>query len=248
MILRILVIGLVSLLMAGAAYGIVIRHDRPDAQYKRIGTDYPMVCRVGQGMGILIDSLWVLTSATAAKTLPSDSITVAFGRRVMPVSHIVYHPEYSAQTHAHNLALVRLKFSVTLFYTAFPYAGNDEWGELAILVGDGETGDGNTGGQPGKRVMRAAHNRVDSAWTGWLRFTFNKPPSGDTLEGIGAKGDEGGPAVRYHGDSLMVLGVHSHSTGATNGRYGTQAYYTRISDELEWLRGVIASPSTTGKP
>jgi hypothetical protein len=237
---RILVICLALVLLAGSAYGIVIRHDRPDAQYKRIGASYPMVCRVGQGMGILIDSLWVLTSASTAKTLPADSATVIFGRRVIPVSNIVSHPEYSAQTHAHDLALVRLKFSVTLFYHAFLYTGRDEWGELATLVGDGETGDGITGGQPGKRVMRAAHNRVDSAWTGWLRFTFNKPPAGDTLEGIGGKGDEGGPALRYHGDSLMVLGVKSHVKEATNGRYGTQAYYTRISDELEWLRSVIA--------
>jgi len=246
MMRRILVISLTSVLVAGSAYGIVIRHDRPDAQYKRVGASYPMVCRVGQGMGTLIDSMWVLTSASAAKTLPSDSLTVTFGRRVIPVSHVVYHPQYSAETHAHDLALVRLKFSVTLFYAAFPYTGRDEWGEMATLVGDGETGDGLTGGQPGKRVMRAAYNRVDSSWTGWLRFTFNKPPAGDTLEGIGDEGDEGGPAARYHGDSLMVLGVYSHSKEATNGRYGTQAYYTRISDEVEWLRSVIAG-SPPGK-
>jgi hypothetical protein len=77
-----------------------------------------------------------------------------------------------------------------------------------------------------------------------MRFTFNKPPQGDTLEGIGGPGDEGGPAIFERGDSLIVIGVYSHNANDSKGKYGTQAYYARVSSELEWLRKQISASQT----
>ena len=237
------------MILVASAGAIVIRHDRPDTQYKRLGTDFPMVCRVGNGMGILVDSLWVLTSAQVGMALRKDSPTVAFGRRVMQVSHVVVHPEYSPKGQQHDLALIRLKYSVTLFYAAGLNSRTDEWGELATLGGDGDAGNGETGPASGKRVMRAARNRVDSAWAGWMRFTFNKPPEGDSLEGIGGPGDEGGPALFEKGDSLIIIGVYSHNPKGLSRKYGGRAYYTPIADELDWLRQQIStSQAPPSKP
>ena len=83
-----------SVALATVAHAIVIRHDRDDAQYRAMAGDYPMVCRVAQGMGTLVDSMWVITAGHVAASIPKRNGEVVFGDRHVRVTYYVIHPGF----------------------------------------------------------------------------------------------------------------------------------------------------------
>jgi hypothetical protein len=228
------------LLFPAAAFAIVIRHDRDDAAYRCTAADYPMVCRVGAGLGTLIDPSWVLTAAHVADALTGEPRVVRFGDRSVPVAGVYLHPEYGRPDVHMDLALIALAEAVTDIPHAGLQTGGDEAGRSAILVGDGDTGTGLTGPVTGERLLRAARNVVTQTREGWITFTFDRPPEGEEHEGISGPGDSGGPAFLERGDSLFVAGVSSHNEGAVLCTYGTTEHYARVRDARAWMEAVFA--------
>lgn len=235
------------LLFASVANGIVIRHDRDEALYRDMAAQYPMVCRVGQGMGTLIDSLWVLTAGHVAEMQAREAIDVRFGDRTIAVTDIVVHPNYAVPNEHRDLALLKLARPVTDIPIARLYRESNELHQQITFVGDGRFGDGQRGPSKGDRIMRAAHNTVDSVKPGWIVFHFDAPPDGDSLEGISGPGDSGGPAILWRNGMPFIIGVSAYNDGDPECFYGTNEYYSRVSDELEWIDDVMGGSVTAEK-
>ena len=233
-----------SVALATVAHAIVIRHDRDDAQYRQMAADYPMVCRVAQGMGTLVDSMWVITAGHVAASIPKKNGEVVFGDRHVRVSYYVIHPGFGTIDAHRDLALLKLAEPVHDIEPARLYEASDELGAQITFVGDGQFGDGKSGPSEGPRVLRAAENTVDSVTDGWIRFTFDAPPDGDDLEGISGPGDSGGPALLRRGDSLYIIGVSAYNDGDPECHYNSHEFYARVSDEMDWIASVMSGKDT----
>ena len=227
---------LLVLASASSSEAIVIRHDRDDADYLARAGDYPMVCRAGGGMGTLVAPDWLLTAAHVAESVGKG--TVRCDDREVAVAELFLHPDYAGEAHR-DIALLRLEAPFEGLPTARLYREKDELGKRIQFVGDGYSGTGKSGPTERQRRRRVADNTVAAVRPGWIVFDFDAPPAGDPLEGISGPGDSGGPALLTIDGVHHVLGVSAYNEGDELCRYGTREHYARVSDELEWLEGVI---------
>ena len=130
-------------------------------------------------MGTLVDPEWVLTAAHVAKPLGRGDV-VPFGPREIPIAEVIPHPDFGFSGTHRDLALIRLTEPVRGIEPALMYELDDEAGRTVTLVGQGQTGTGQTGPIRGPATMRAAHNVVDSATPGWISASASPPAPGRT--------------------------------------------------------------------
>jgi hypothetical protein len=227
-----------------AATNIVIRHDRDDAAYLALGVRFPAVGKVGRGGdATLIASNWAITAAHVAHGMSRrmDPLVVTFEGRDYEVATVHMHPAWQPMG-PHDIALLELAEHVDGIAPIALYEAHDELGQMAMLVGHGDTrtGEGGSWQVDGKR--RGATNVVARADDAHLVFVFDEPPNATELEGTPGRGDSGGPAFLMIDDGeARLAGV---SSGGTDGKYGPATYgardfFGRVSTHLDWIRGVI---------
>lgn len=224
-------------LLAFSAAGILIRHDKPDAEYRRLGERYPAVGSFGRaGTGTLIGDRWVLTAAHVAAGMRRDATFEVAGRS-LAIDRRVIHPDWK-EMGASDIALVRLTDVITGIAPMAIYRREDEAGQSIVFVGAGGTGTGETGPQrPEDGIKRGATNVVDRADRDWLYFDFDAPATATGLEGISGPGDSGGPAILERDGTAYVVGVSVYGKPGAKGRgtYGAEEGYTRVSTHAGWI-------------
>lgn len=223
---------------------IVRRHDRPDSLYLALGARYPAVGTVGRrGDGTLIAPTWVLTAAHVAADLDTSRIRARFGERTYAIRRAVVHPDW-VELGPHDLGLLELAEPVTGIEPLGLYASRDEVGQTAILVGHGDTRTGQGGPWQQDGRARGATSVVTGVDDGRLVFRFEEPPAGTDLAGAPGRGDSGGPALLSVAGKPLVAGVSSAGFDGRNGpgTYGAVDHFTRVSEHLAWIRGVMQKP------
>lgn len=239
---------LILVLQVQAAHAIVIRHDRDPSSYTELAREFDFVCTVGGAMGALVGPEWVLTAGHVAEPLGRGDI-VRFAAREVEILETFVHPEFGFAESHRDLALLRLSETVTEIEPAMLYRQRDEVGQRVTLVGAGQTGTGIEGPSEGPAVMRAAHNLVDATRPGWLSFAFDAPPKALDLEGISGPGDSGGPALLRNERGWAIVGVSAYNDGDPHCTYGTVEHYCRVSDNLDWIRGIMSGEiKPSGEP
>lgn len=217
-----------------AAWSIVRRHDRTDAQYIAFGSQ-PQFQAVGYltsnssfGSGTVIaDGSWVLTAAHVVDSGAPSNWSFVLGNNTYSVSAIYVHPLWNGNiSNGRDIALVKLSSAVTGVTPAQIYTGSPSAliGAVGYSVGYGLTGTGSTGYGGGIDGNRRAMENVIDAFFGIDHFLSDfDSPSGTTnslgaagsnptplnLEGIGAPGDSGGPVFVLQGSNYFIAGVHS---------------------------------------
>lgn len=233
-----------------ATDSIVIRHDRPDSLYRALGERFPAVAKVGRaGDGTLIAPRWVLTAAHVAATINLQRARVVIGGREHVIARAVPHPQWR-ELGPHDIGLLELAEPVTGVEPLPLYRQRDEAGRTVILVGHGDTRTGLGGPWQSDGLVRGATSRVAAADSGWLVLRFRAPPEAGELEGAPGRGDSGGPALIEANGRTWLAGVSSAGFDGANGpgTYGAVDHFTRVSDYVEWITGIIAPQQGQGPP
>lgn len=236
------------------AEAIIIRHDVPDSQYVELGTLYSeymvhmnleLPGMPPDGEGVLIQPYWVLTAAHVATEIETGHTVTVDGKNVQ-VDTVHIHPEWDDGA-SHDIALIRLQEPMKLAKSAELYNLNDEAGQLVVVAGRGDTGNGNIGPTHNDGVLRAATNLIDGVTDLFIYWEFDDPEENhwkvQELEGISGPGDSGGPAFLERGGRTYLVGISSSQstsqTGGEAGLYGVVEYYVRVSSYLTWIYGIM---------
>ena len=217
---------------------MILRHDRDDRECHADEADWPSVVTFfgGDGGATLVAARWLLTAAHTAANLPRGHL-VPIGGEEIRVTRVVSGPA--------DLALVELAEPAGVPVIAL-HTEPDEVGQVALLLGRGDYGNGVDGVLGVDHRLRCVTNRIDAADGLWLRLRFDRPPGCTALEGAGGEGDSGGPALLRNGRSLTVAGVSSwQDHDGALGTYGCVEHYGRVSAHAAWIASVTAIASTS---
>lgn len=240
------VVGLIALALCHsvAVSAILIRHDRPDAEYRKLGERFAAVGTFGRaGTGALIGDRWVLSAAHVIAGMRRDATFDIGGRRYV-VERRITHPEWK-EMGAHDIGLVLLADPVPNIRPLRIYTGADEVNQTIVFVGFGGTGTGETGPQQSEDgLKRGATNIVDRVDADWLFFDFDAPDTATELEGISGPGDSGGPAILERDGTAYIVGISVYGKPGRKGRgtYGAEEGYTRVSTHARWISEVVKNP------
>lgn len=249
---------LLLLWLADGAGAIVVRHDRERAAYAELGARYRAVVGHlgGQVACTLIAPRWALGAAHTVEESfnPARPPFVLFDGRRYEIDKIILHPRRVQGTvdSSADLALFRLRTPVEGVEPVELYNRDDEPGKAVIVVGRGATGTGLTGDTEPRGELLGAQNRIEAVFEGSLVLTFDPPPSGAELEGIGGAGDSGGPLLLVEDGRPMLVGVGSFNSGDradhSAGRYGTLDAFARVSAHRAWIVDTMASDPPSSLP
>jgi hypothetical protein len=236
-----IVLPMLLLAQSSTANAIVMRHDVDRELYLLDPYNYPSAIRSDLCSATLITPRWALMAGHCVD--PELGWSVAkFGKLVIldqqiSIKAIYSHPAYS--TSIHDIALVEMHEPI---YTIEPtplYEGSDELGETLKLAGFGGLGNAVDGldVNSGWSLLHGADNVTSLANEYHLGFKFDNPADGTSLplEGVGGPGDSGGPAYIETGAGRFIAGVSSFG----DQYYGGSDYYTRVSQELDWIKEVM---------
>jgi trypsin len=216
---------------------MLLRHDRDDAECLVDEGEWPSIVTFfgGDGGATLVADRWLLTAAhTAANISPGHLVPI--GGTEIRVARVVAGPG--------DLALVELAAPAAVPAIAL-HTSRDEVGQVALLLGRGDFGNGVDGVLGTDHRLRAVTNRIDAAGEDWLRLRFDAPPDGTAFEGAGGEGDSGGPALLGSGRELTIAGVSSwQEHDGPLGTYGCVEHYARVSTHADWISSVVRTPST----
>lgn len=224
-------------------HAIVIRHDKADAAALTLGERFAAVGRVlPHGGCTLVAPTWAITAGHVAAWSPPGA-RVTFGDHTATVTRALLHPEGAAARGVPpevDLALLELDAPVPGVTPLPLHRGRDELGATLVIVGYGDFGtpQGPLTRTDGRR--RAATNVVVDAGPRRLFMTFDAPPDGTDLEGVGGPGDSGGPALIEVAGVWQVAGVSSASMDGKPGQYGVTDVYTRVSSYVDWISDTIS--------
>lgn len=246
-------------LFVSSASAIVIRHDREDRDYRVSESRFPAlgsIFRTGEGhrdcVTTLIAPRWVITAAHCTEgeafqnSIESGArrIELADGRTVL-ADLLIRHPGGESFDRTPDVALIRLSEEIPDIEPIPLYEGNDERGRVVLMPGWGGFGNGLDGLTEEDGLLRVAENRVEAARDNFLIMSFDDPRSGTGralhLEGISGPGDSGNPALIGTPQGWRVAGIGSaqRTFGRSEGLYGADEYYVRISDLTDWIHGIV---------
>ena len=236
---------------------MIIRHDRSDRASLVDPCKWPAITTFFRGAGAasLIAPTWLLTAAHVARRIPTDRpATVEFVEKNYYVARVLLHSSYDPRWDEEevnegeidttvDIALVELATPVEDVIPYKLYTGSDEAGQELTLLGAGQYGDGLRGVRGSDRQLRRVTNVVDVADEYWLKFRFDEPPAGTTLEGVCAGGDSGGPALLPDASGFQLAGLSSwqQTFDKPLGVYGCVEHYTRVSRFIDWIHATCGN-------
>ena len=252
----ILALGL-GVVSAVHAHAILGRHDVDPRQYYAQETLYPAVFglfKTADGyndcMGTLIDPHWAITAAHCTTEIGSsgkvleEAFEVETASGPSKIDMVVRYRGFRIGQDR-DIALLRFQDPITNIQPIELYREADEVAQKVIILGWGDTGNGQTGVAASDGIFRKAENRVDEIAGVWLKWGFDDPSLGVEqalpLEGIAGPGDSGGPAFIETETGLKIAGISSGQDPLDQkaGTYGVHEYYVRVSPLAGWADRVM---------
>lgn len=208
----------------------------------------PAVGTATQSTGTLIDSQWVLTSASASKGLTvgaGNTATVVLGGVTYNVDQVVNYPKYYAGSidFKQDIALWHLTTAVDASITPLDFSRTPGVAKATVtLVGFGGTGTGTTGTDNIYGTKQFATTKIERVSASQLIWKLDSNTEGTTSP----TGDIGGPVLKLSNGVYTILGVASYHTTAA-AKIGDTSYSTRVDLYAGWIDDVLGQdhPTTT---
>ena len=229
-----------------ASTPIIRRGDKPDARYVAEGAKHTAVVALGRvGDATLIAPQWLLTAGHVANAVRNRQ-SVDIQGRSYKIDRVEVHSAWR-ELGPHDVGLIHLAEPIAGVTPMSLYRGAGERGVVAMIVGHGGSGVGDSRERVEDGKRRAATSRVDSVSTDWLYLSFDAPPAGTDLEGAPGPGDSGGPALITVGGRQLVAGVSSAGFDGRDGpgSYGAVDVFTRVSTHASWIDSVMRATGRT---
>ena len=229
-------------LFASSAYGIVIRHDKSDGDYRVLAKNYSQsVAYLDKCVATVLSKYWLITAAHCVSPKNSYPVYITHLNKKYPVTDIVLHPK-AQQFDDLDIALLKLNWPLENAQPVGLYSGSDELNRKVTFVGNGKTGNGLSGETKADGIERAATNIVNSVENNWITFLFNNDNNSTELEGISGSEDSGGPALITTDSGVYIIGLSCCQEPATDnqdnekpGGYNSVEHYTRLSPHKKWI-------------
>jgi hypothetical protein len=212
----------------------------------------------------VVDAPGIAAGTTWSFEIGSQVVSIPPANVFFPSAYIV-----SGFDSGVDVALLRLPTPIRGLPFAALSATTDELGKVITTVGYGTTGNGATGNVQAPGTRRAGQNVIDAfsaaiSVPGYIRpptavgsfntllYDFDNPArTSSTLgsaiplnaEYCAAPGDSGGGAFLLAGANSRVVGVASavvSPNGLALSSYGTTVIFTRVSQNLVWIRSAMA--------
>ena len=243
------IILILFILFSSAASSIVIRHDKANELYVRDtpelkahvtfttpqkdGTPYVV------GSGTYIGNGWVLTAAHVANFFEKPDVARVNGE-VLNIGKVILHEKWKDRQIGFDIALVKVSEPKNPIPRVVLFDFKLQTNDIVTIGGQGDSGHGLIGMQPGDYKFRIAHNKIDKVEGQWLSFTFDAPENGALeLEGGCGGGDSGSAAYIIADGITHIVGLSSwqdtEPTDWKQGFYGAKDYYTNINHYQKWL-------------
>ncbi|XP_055009783.1 ovochymase-1 isoform X2 [Boleophthalmus pectinirostris] len=208
--------------------------------------------------GAILSPLWVISAAHCFRRYSKPSLWTVLagkhdlensdekGQKVVEVSKIISHKDYSTQTKEHDIALLKLK--ELLIFNDFVRPINIWMSELPLFTECTTTGWGSTR-ENGPRVNKLQEVNVtllpsevcNKYYVGRIFETMLC--AGKEEGGADAcQGDSGGPISCFNGSRYELAGVVSWGVGC--GRVKKPGVYTKIQKFVPWIFDVINEENT----
>lgn len=229
----------------GAVPRIINGTDTTDFEAVGALTFTPAVGSATKSTGTLIDTQWILTSASASKGLTvgsGNTASVVLGGVTYTVDQIVKYPKYNAASvdYRQDIALWHVTEAVDESITPMPISYTKAVvGNTMTLVGFGLTGDGTTGATGVYGTKQTALTKVQAVTGTQLTYKLDS-----NTEGITAAGDQGGPLLYSVGGTMTIFGVVSGQSTTTS-KIGATAYNTRVDLYAGWIDDTLGHDHPT---
>lgn len=217
--------------------------------------------------GTVLNERWIITAAhcfLSYKNLRWEDVIIKLGKYardeveqdefqtvIGDPSSVIVHPSYSKTTFDNDIALIRLRDHISFNDYILPIClENEELDDnifsysglrMGTVTGWGKLKEG--GGAPKylqeiKMPIVEQKTCVDS--TQYL-VTRNMFCAGYAQEIVGdaCHGDSGGPFIMRHENKWYLVGIVSWGEGC--GQAGKYGFYTKVSNYLPWIKGIIKS-------
>lgn len=264
-------LAVLSLSMMGLAMGgdvtvkprIIDGTNVPNSQFPTVGlmtdANQSFTCTA-----TLIAPRFILTAAHCVVNgrgqqdlVPSD-MRIQFGGVTYSGSKITfnstYHGNISQEAEgAIDLAVIELNKDVPGI-TPSPIARTAPTvGTVLTLVGFGEQGSGNTGGNntfPADGTVNMGKSPIDIVTPTFVKWNFENKPA-PNQESNTAPGDSGGPQFVSNNGVLTIVSVTSGGNDP-NSKFGDLSYNTRVDIAASWIDSIVnggsGGPNPTNNP
>jgi hypothetical protein len=245
--MRQFLLSLVILWIGSVAYSGTIDPDTPDSKYISYGSKFVYISKVSGktpdtkpffGSGVAHKEKIVLTAAHMVENIIECNVLI--NNKTIKVAKIIIHPKYhSDQFGYHDIAICFLEEKIGLDWYPELYTETNETGKVCSISGYGITGTFVTGAHTSDDKKRAGSNIIDKIDRGLLICSPSRANRTELEFCIGV-GDSGGGLFINN----KIAGINScviHEKGAVKSTYGTESGHTRISDNAEWIKEILAT-------
>ncbi|MCA9200536.1 MAG: trypsin-like serine protease, partial [Planctomycetales bacterium] len=194
--------------------------------------------------GTLISPTHVLTAAHCTEGVGDRQGSFQVNGRSYSTTDITDHPQYNSNRFdaGYDISIMELSQAVNGVSPMPIYRQTPRVGQVLTLVGFGEGGNGNSGGQGDFGNKRVGTTPIDEVTSLHISWNFDNNNESNT-----APGDSGGPAFLTLSGQQYIAGITSGGSN-DDASIGDYSFDTRVDVFASWIDAVVGQMPPAPNP